>query len=137
LPVVLQPTNHLLLSGPPGSGKTMLAEDLPGVLPPVDDAQLLETYRVHSATGSPIVEPASGDPGAHHGISAPALVGGGSSWMRPGEVSLTTARVTNVKPESQAVFLGPGLDVVQRHLSAPAPALSAHAPRPARCSPSE
>ena len=85
--------HHLLLSGPPGSGKTMLAERLPSVLPPLDDAQLLETYRVHSAAGLPLTPAGERRPpfrAPHHGISAPALVGGGSSWMRPGEVSLAT-----------------------------------------------
>ncbi len=88
--------HHLLLSGPPGSGKTMLAERLPSVLPPLDEAQLLETYRVHSAAALPLPPAGERRPpfrAPHHGISAPALVGGGSSWMRPGEVSLATARV--------------------------------------------
>lgn len=85
--------HHLLLSGPPGSGKTMLAERLPSILPPLDEAQLLETCRIHSAAALPL--PAAGERrppfrAPHHGISAPALIGGGSSWMRPGEVSLAT-----------------------------------------------
>ncbi len=83
--------HHLLLSGPPGSGKTMLAERLPGVLPPLDEAQLLETCRIHSAAALPLPPAGERRPpfrAPHHGISAPALIGGGSSWMRPGEVSL-------------------------------------------------
>jgi magnesium chelatase family protein len=86
--------HHLLLSGPPGSGKTMLAERLPSVLPPLDEAELLETCRIHSAAALPLPHPAERRPpfrAPHHGISAPALIGGGSSWMRPGEVSLATA----------------------------------------------
>ncbi len=85
--------HHLLLSGPPGSGKTMLAERLPSILPPLDEGQLLETYRVHSAAALPLPPPGERRPpfrAPHHGISAPALIGGGSSWMRPGEVSLAT-----------------------------------------------
>jgi len=85
--------HHLLLSGPPGSGKTMLAERLPGVLPPLDAAELLETCRIHSAAALPLPQPSERRPpfrAPHHGISAPALIGGGSSWMRPGEVSLAT-----------------------------------------------
>jgi magnesium chelatase family protein len=71
----------------------MLAERLPGVLPPLDEAELLETYRVHSAAALPLPPRGERRPpfrAPHHGISAPALVGGGSSWMRPGEVSLAT-----------------------------------------------
>jgi magnesium chelatase family protein len=86
--------HHVLLSGPPASGKTMLAERLPSVLPPLDDAQLLETYRVHSAARLPLTPAGDRRPpfrAPHHGISGPALIGGGSSWMRPGEVSLATA----------------------------------------------
>jgi predicted ATPase with chaperone activity len=95
--------HHLLLSGPPGSGKTMLAERLPGVLPPLDEAQLLETYRIHSAAALPLPPAGERRPpfrAPHHGISAPALIGGGSSWMRPGEVSLATARVTECHSKS-------------------------------------
>ncbi len=85
--------HHLLLSGPPGSGKTMLAERLPGILPPLDGAQLLESCRIHSAAALPLPPAGESRPpfrAPHHGISAPALIGGGASWMRPGEVSLAT-----------------------------------------------
>lgn len=85
--------HHLLLSGPPGSGKTMLAERLPGILPPLDEAQLLESCRIHSAAALPLPPAGECRPpfrAPHHGISAPALIGGGASWMRPGEVSLAT-----------------------------------------------
>jgi len=85
--------HHLLMSGPPGSGKTMLAERLPSVLPSLDDTALLETCRIHSAAALPLPKLGARRPpfrAPHHGISAPALIGGGSSWMRPGEVSLAT-----------------------------------------------
>jgi magnesium chelatase family protein len=85
--------HHLLFSGPPGSGKTMLAERLASVLPPLDEAELLETCRIHSAAALPLPKSHERRPpfrAPHHGISAPALIGGGSSWMRPGEVSLAT-----------------------------------------------
>ncbi len=84
--------HHLLLSGPPGSGKTMLAARLPGLLPPLEPAEALETTRIHSAAGLSL--PADGlvrhPPfrAPHHGASSVALVGGGSAVMRPGEISL-------------------------------------------------
>src|SRR5271165_444166 len=69
--------HHLLMSGPPGSGKTMLAERLPSVLPPLDEAALLETCRIHSAAALPLPPAGWRRPpfrAPHHGISAPALI---------------------------------------------------------------
>ena len=86
--------HHLLLVGPPGAGKTMLARRLPGLLPPLTRAQALETTRVHSAAGLPL--PPSGlirrPPlrAPHHSASLVAIVGGGTALMRPGEISLAT-----------------------------------------------
>jgi magnesium chelatase family protein len=83
--------HHLLLLGPPGAGKTMLASRLPGLLPSLSDHEALETTRIHSAAG--IGLPAGGlvrQPpfrAPHHGASSVALVGGGSAAMRPGEIS--------------------------------------------------
>jgi magnesium chelatase family protein len=84
--------HHLLMVGPPGAGKTMLARRLPGLLPPLSSAEALETTRVHSAAGrlngscSLRTTPPFRSP--HHGASAVSLVGGGSATMRPGELSL-------------------------------------------------
>jgi magnesium chelatase family protein len=83
--------HHLLMVGPPGSGKTMLARRLPGLLPPLDRDEALEVTRVHSAAGLPL--PAGGlirrpplrQP--HHSSSMVSLVGGGAGWLRPGEAS--------------------------------------------------
>jgi magnesium chelatase family protein len=84
--------HHLLLFGPPGSGKTMLAARLPGLLPALDPGTALDTTRIHSAAGQPL--PSGGlidrPPlrAPHSGASAVAVVGGGGSWLCPGEISL-------------------------------------------------
>jgi magnesium chelatase family protein len=83
--------HNLLFLGPPGAGKTMLARRLPGILPPLSEAEALATTKVYSvAPGVPrpdglIVERPFRAP--HHTISAAGLVGGGSV-PRPGEISL-------------------------------------------------
>ncbi len=83
--------HHLLLVGPPGSGKTMLASRLPGLLPPLDATEALEVTRVHSAAGLPVGGGVLDRPpfrAPHHGATDVALIGGGSAWLRPGEISL-------------------------------------------------
>lgn len=81
--------HSLLMSGPPGSGKSMLAKRLPGLLPPLSEHQALEVAAVHSLTrardAAAFHEPPFRSP--HHTASAVALVGGGSQ-PRPGEISL-------------------------------------------------
>ncbi len=84
--------HHLLLSGPPGVGKTMLAERLPGVLPELSDAEAMEVTGIHSVAGRlapdrPLVaRPPFCAP--HHSSTLPAIVGGGSGIAAPGAVSL-------------------------------------------------
>lgn len=86
--------HHCCLVGPPGSGKTMLAERLVSVLPPLSFEAALETTRVHSAAGLRL--PGGGFVAwppfraPHHSSSAVALLGGGTASMRPGEISLAT-----------------------------------------------
>ena len=82
--------HNLLLIGPPGAGKSMLAQRLPGLLPPLASDEILEVSMVHSlagmlADGGLIAQRPFRDP--HHSASVPALVGGGSR-AKPGEVSL-------------------------------------------------
>ncbi|MEZ5815257.1 MAG: YifB family Mg chelatase-like AAA ATPase [Alphaproteobacteria bacterium] len=82
--------HNLLMCGPPGSGKSMLASCLPGILPPLSPREALEVSMIHSLAGSlpdggllkqrPFRDP-------HHSASLPALIGGGSR-VKPGEISL-------------------------------------------------
>jgi magnesium chelatase family protein len=84
--------HHVFLAGPPGSGKTMLAERLPGVLPLLGVEAALEVTAVHSVAGTlPPTAPLIRRPpyqAPHHTASVAALVGGGSGVARPGCVSL-------------------------------------------------
>jgi magnesium chelatase family protein len=86
--------HHLLMVGPPGSGKTMLAERLPGLLPALTPEESLTVTRVHSAAGCLLPDGVlvSHPPfrAPHHSASLVALVGGGSWSLRPGEISLAT-----------------------------------------------
>ncbi|MDX1755144.1 MAG: YifB family Mg chelatase-like AAA ATPase [Marinobacter sp.] len=82
--------HNLLFFGPPGTGKSMLASRLPGILPALTDVDALEVASVHSIAGLPIRSGRWRQPpyrAPHHTASAAALVGGGSS-PRPGEISL-------------------------------------------------
>lgn len=82
--------HNLLMIGPPGSGKSMLASCLPGILPPLSPKEALEVSMIHSLAGT---LPGGGllrhrpfrDP--HHSASLPALIGGGHK-VKPGEISL-------------------------------------------------
>jgi magnesium chelatase family protein len=81
----------VLFVGPPGAGKTLLAQCVPGILPPLSDAEALEVIAVHSVAGTQppggMRAPRRPFRAPHHTISTAGLVGGGSA-PRPGEVSL-------------------------------------------------
>ncbi|MFT3662769.1 MAG: YifB family Mg chelatase-like AAA ATPase [Gordonia sp. (in: high G+C Gram-positive bacteria)] len=83
--------HHVLMTGPPGIGKTMLASRIPGILPPLLPEEALEVTAIHSVAGTlpshhplitvpPFVAP-------HHSVTATALLGGGTGMARPGAVS--------------------------------------------------
>ena len=110
--------HHLLLVGPPGAGKTMLASRVPGLLPPLDRAGAIEVMRIHSAAGVPrpgpglVQHPPFRAP--HHGASTVALVGGGSHWMRPGEASLAHGGVLFL--DEMGEFAPSALDTLRQPL---------------------
>ncbi|WP_069741744.1 YifB family Mg chelatase-like AAA ATPase [Streptomyces sp. EN23] len=110
--------HHLLLSGPPGAGKTMLAERLPAVLPPLTRQESLEVTAVHSVAGIlPPSEPlVSRAPycAPHHSATMQSLVGGGNGIPRPGAVSLAHRGVLFLDEAPE--FSGKALDALRQPL---------------------
>lgn len=84
--------HNLLMTGPPGCGKTLLAERLPGILPPLSQEEALEVTKIHSVAGGlPADAPLVTRPpfqAPHHGATPASVVGGGSGLAKPGAASL-------------------------------------------------
>jgi magnesium chelatase family protein len=118
LEVAATGAHHLLLHGPPGAGKTMLAERLPALLPPLTRHESLEVTAVHSVAGIlPPGEPLVGMApycAPHHSATMQSLVGGGNGLPRPGAVSLAHRGVLFLDEAPE--FSGRALDALRQPL---------------------
>lgn len=108
--------HHLLMCGPPGAGKTMLARRLPGILPDLDDRAALASASIRSLTGSRVVELSRTPPfeAPHHSASVAALVGGGSRIVRPGAIARASEGVLFLDEAGE--FAASALDALRQPL---------------------
>lgn len=112
--------HHLFLEGPPGAGKTMLAERLPAILPRLGREESLEVTAIHSVAGllppgKPLID-AAPYCAPHHSATMQSLVGGGHGVARPGAVSLAHRGVLFLDETPE--FSGQALDALRQPLEA-------------------
>ena len=108
--------HHLLMCGPPGAGKTMLARRLPGILPALDDGAALASASIRSLAGSRVVELSRTPPfeAPHHSASVAALVGGGTRFIRPGAIARASEGVLFLDEAGE--FASSALDALRQPL---------------------
>ena len=110
--------HHVALIGPPGAGKTMLAERMPSILPELDDEAALEVTALHSIAGT--LPPGGGllrrppFQAPHHTATVQSLVGGGSGLAKPGAISLAHRGVLFLDEAPE--FSGRALDALRQPL---------------------
>jgi predicted ATPase with chaperone activity len=114
--------HHMLFHGPPGVGKTMLAERVPGLLPDLDLRDSLEVSAVHSLAGfnladQLITRPPYSDP--HHSASVASIVGGGQRIARPGAISCAHKGVLFLDDSTEPQSTHPHLEISGGRVSVP------------------